>query len=174
MVKIQGEDAGAMTKIGNDRTREVTPVLDTNAFAQNDIMLDTTEIPGVFPREDDICAAILNDLQIQDNDITHHRAMTILILRTPTSIGTANAAEAISTANAKEIIAEIAIASGDYVDHANYAKVQKKLTDSGMGHILQPKNIKATSLWFAIIYTDATGDAYAASDLTFKFGFQVN
>lgn len=150
----------------SDHTVSVTPILDTNIYAQDDILFDTTEITNVSRIDGGV--VILQSLSLIDKS-GNNSAIKLVVLNASGSIGTINAAENISDTHGEKILTEINIASGDYSDYANFGRVVKNGSDIGMGIIMKP--ITGTSLYIAAVFTDATGATYAASDIIIQLGF---
>jgi len=160
------KDGGILQRVtGVDTVVRVTPVLDTGAYAQNDIFFATTEVPGALLVAGG--TAWWSHLRMWDKS-KQNRAVRIMLLRSNQSVGAANAAEAITDAQGLEIVAEVDIAAGDYVDYANFSVVQKSVSDLD-SPIIKPSS--GTSFYTGGKYTDATGDTYAASDIVLEFGF---
>lgn len=146
-----------------DQLYELTLSLDTNVYADGDVLADTQEIANVFR-----CPSgygYLMGLTVLDKD-DQGGALDIVFLRTNQSIGTENAALNLSDAAADEIITIVEIAAGDYVDLINSQIVTKNQADEGMGVLLVPDS--DDSLFVAAISRDAK--TYTASGITLKIG----
>lgn len=148
-----------------DDLLEVTLTLDTNAYAQDDILAATQEIANAFRVAGG--KAILQSLSIIDKD-DNAAAIDILFLRSNTSVGTENNAENMSDATGEEILTEVEIIATDYVSYANFSRATKNASDAGMGVVLEPT--AGTSLYIAAVYRDAAGDTYTASGIVVKIG----
>lgn len=150
----------------NDELVEVTLTLDTNVYADADVLADTQEIPdAVFERGN----SILRSVRLLDND-DQAGALDIVILRSDTSIGTENSSLAISDANADEILTVIPIAAEDYVDLINSQLVTKNETDEGCGVMLAPADDSTSSLYIAAISRDTK--TYTAAGIEILLGFE--
>ena len=143
--------------------KEVTLTLDTSAYADGDVLAATQEIENVFTAGKPL---MLYSLYLLDKD-DQAQGMIIYLMRSEVNIGTENSAVAITDAEADEILAEITIASSDYIDHTTWQTVRKKPSDDGMGVVL--KTDAGKSLWIAV-ESDGTG-TYTAAGITLKLGF---
>ena len=143
--------------------KEVALTSDTVAYTAGDVLNATQEITGVCKAGH---PAILWSLALLDKD-DQGAAMDIYFLRTNASIGTENAAAAITDAVADEILTVVPIAATDYTDLGSSQFVVKNASDSGMGVILFPDGGESV---FVATETGGT-PTYTASGLTLKLGF---
>lgn len=159
----------ATTNVGvKDFVLDVVPVLDTSAYAADDVMVETAALVTLLKNE----MAYPFSLMVTDIDLTHHCSFEIWILRSEVSIGDLNDAEALAAANAPEVLTIIPIdGDNDYSDAALFSYVEKNLSDTGMGALLQGS--EGGELYYALKFTDDDGDSYAVGDLNIKFGFGV-
>lgn len=164
----------AFVKTNADRIKRVTLVLDTSAYAQNDVMAITAEITNAVP---DLMSAILTSIRLVDKEKAN-RALQLWFLDANTSIGTLNAGESASDAASDDVLTIVSFAATDYIELANFSLATKSLIDTGMGIMLIPAKTAGTarnsSLYIAAKYTDATGDTYAATDIVLKIGLMVS
>jgi hypothetical protein len=93
---------------------QVTPTLDTSAYASGDLICDVTTITGAALGTGGLCELV--SLTIVDQDDQTASAYTIYITNLSTSWGTFNAAPTVSDAALLGIQAVIPIASGDWLD----------------------------------------------------------
>ena len=77
---------------------QLTPTLDTSAYAANDTLFATTAIPGMFK------AGFIRAISVLDKDDVASESITFYFLRSNVTFGTFNATPSISDANAAEII----------------------------------------------------------------------
>ena len=149
-----------------DEVFEVTLSLDTNAYADGDVLADTQEIANVFnvPGK----CVILNSILLLDKD-DQAGALDLVFVRNSTSLGTENAALNILDANAAEIIGVVPVAAADYHDFINSQIVVKGPSDEGMGFVLNPNALGGTSAWIGAISRDTK--TYTASGIVLKVGF---
>jgi hypothetical protein len=91
----------------------ITLALDTEIYADGDVLSDTAEIEDAV-RDEGACS-ILESVLVQDDD-DQGAAMTLVFLQTNVALGTKNAAVSISDANALKILGTVSVASGDYQD----------------------------------------------------------
>jgi hypothetical protein len=117
LIPAQVDEDGVLQVVARDEVFEVTLSLDTNAYADGDVLADTQELDGAALTENG-GTAILQSIQVIDLD-DQGQAMDIVLLRSDVSIGTENSAVSVSDANADEIVAIVEVASGDYVDLVN-------------------------------------------------------
>lgn len=143
----------------DDKVVEVTLTLDTSQYGDADVLADTQAIANAVIANS---VSELKSVVLIDKD-DQAAALDLLFLESNTSIGTENAALAITDAAAGEIVGAIEVAAGDYVDLANSQIVVK--TDVGI--LMQPTS--GTSLYVAAI---SRGTAtYTASGIVLKLGF---
>jgi len=140
---------------------DVTPVLDTSAFAVGDVMSDTFEIPGAVDIE--AGTSLLHSLMILDKD-AQGGIFDLVIMRTNKSLGTKNAAVSISDADATEILGVISIVAEDYVDLVGSKIVAKTLVGLSV-----EAGASSTSIYGSLVSRDTK--TYTASGLLLKFGF---
>lgn len=155
-------------RTNSDRLKSVTLTLDTNAYAQNDVLAATQEITNAVPEG---MTAILDWIRLVDKD-KNERALELWFLRSNTSIGAENAAEATTDANSDEVLAIVPVLASDYTSEANWSWAEKTLGDDGMGARLKPTT--GTSIYIAAKYTDSTGDTYTAAGIELRIGLMVS
>jgi hypothetical protein len=142
---------------------EVTPVLDTGAYAVDDNLCLIQTIPGSTSNANNTTE--LSSLTITSG-ISTAVALVIYVFDRTVTLAAPNAAFTLTDADMKFCQAVISIATGDWVvgETGGNAVVMK----SNLDMHLKP-NV-GQNLFFAVkINTIAT---YGASDLVFKFGFQ--
>jgi hypothetical protein len=147
--------------INLDDVHTLTLSLDTNAYADADVLAETQEIEEVF--KGPAATAILNSIVLLDKD-DQAGALDLVFFRSNVSLGTENAAVAISDANADEIIAVVQFVAGDYIDLANSQIAIKGPGD--LGQLLKPSG--DDSLYVGAISRDAK--TYTAAGITLKIG----
>ncbi|UYN96594.1 MAG: hypothetical protein KIT25_06580 [Enhydrobacter sp.] len=132
---------------------EATLALDTNIYADGDVLSDTVEIAGAFRVAGgtlDIVGAIVHDEDDQG------AALDLILLDANQSLGTRNAAPDISDANGRKIVARIPVGAGDFYDFGAFKRAEVAVF---------PKKVKAgaesTSLFLSAI-SRGTG-TYTAS-----------
>ena len=77
---------------------KLTPTLDTSAYAANDTLFATTQIPGSFRK------GWIRAISVLDKDDVASESITFYFLRSNVTFCTFNAAPSISDTNAEEII----------------------------------------------------------------------
>ena len=146
-----------MAYMTNDRLAVSTPTLDTNAYADGDIIANTTQLADASPHG----ACQLMSVVVIDID-DKGGGLEIIFLRSNTSMGTINNAPSISDANARdEIIGHVVI--DEYIDQGGW----QMATKTGIGLTLKPGS--GGDLYYAVI-SDGNTETYTAGGLTFKFG----
>lgn len=142
---------------------DLTPTLDTNAYADGDVLFDTTAVASAF----DYAAGVrkLESVHILDED-DQGIALDLVFLDSNVSLGTFNAAPNISDANARKIIGRVSIATGDYIDLGG-ARIATK---AGIGQLLKAA-AASTTLYVAGITRGGT-PTYTAAGLKLKLGLR--
>jgi len=141
----------------------ITPTLDTNAYADGDVLFNPTEIAGAVRVNADSC--ILQSIHVLDK-ADQGIDFELVFLNAANNLGTINAAIDISDANAEAIIGHYAF-SNDYVDLIN----SQIRCDSGIGLMLKA-GAATTSLYVAGISKGA--GTYANGDIVIKLGLLRN
>lgn len=139
---------------------DVTPVLDTNAYADNDVMFVAIEVPQVFDKG---LARVLQSVVVLDGD-DQAVDFDLVFSNATITLGTINAAVSISDADAAKIIGYVRLSAStdanDLVNSHLYCK-------TGLG--LAMKGATA-SLWVAGVIRSGT-PTYSASGMKIKLGF---
>lgn len=150
---------GKEVRIGQRTVIEVTLSLDTNQYADGDVLAATQEIANAVRGAG---TGVIESVVLLDKD-DQGAALDLVFLRSNVAIGTENEAVSISDANADEIVGVIEVAAGDYVDLVGSQIVAK----NNLGLTFQAV-ASATSLYVAAI-SRGTG-TYTASGVTLKIG----
>lgn len=146
-----------------DDTITITCSLDTNAYADGDVLFDTQEIAGAVRNNGDTC--ILQSVHVLDK-ADQGVDFELVFLNAATSLGTENAAISIADADAEDIIGHFAF-TNDYVDLIN----SQIRSEGGIGLVLKA-GAATTSLYVAGISKGA--GTYGASDILITFGLLRN
>src|SRR5262245_2507406 len=93
---------------------EVTPVCDVSAYTAGDVLFDSVECPGVFRMSGG--TALLKSVTILDEDDNTAATLDLFFFRSNVSLGTFNAAPAITDVNAREIVGFVSFATTDWKD----------------------------------------------------------
>ena len=139
---------------------DVTLVLDTNAYADGDVLVVPQEIDGVFadgPRKL-VSVTVLDEIDVG-------QAIDLVFMDADGTVGTINAAVTISDADARKILGIVAVAAADYKDMIN----SKVATKTGIDLVLAPASA-AYSLWIAAVARGA--GTWAAAGIRLKLGFE--
>ena len=146
-----------------DDVKTITCSLDTNAYADGDVLFDTQEIAGAVRNSGDSCT--LQSVHVLDKD-DQGIDFELVFFNAATSLGTENAAISIAAADADDIIGHFAFTK-DYVDLIN----SQIRSEGGIGLELKA-GAATTSLYVAGISKGA--GTYTASGILISFGFLRN
>jgi len=139
-----------------------TPTLDTNAYADGDLMANPEEVARVFP--DGSSWVTITDLVVVDSD-DQGEAFDVYLTTASGSWGTLNAAIDVTDALSASIVGEISVAAGDYADF-----VKNQVAFKHGLSVSIPHTSGGTSIYVALV-SRGTG-TYTASGLTLKFGIE--
>ena len=143
-----------------DETWDVTLSLDTNAYADGDVLADTQLIGACF--QENGGKALLTNVTVFDLD-DQAGAMSIVFLKANTSLGSENSAPSISDANLTNVVAVVEIAATDYVDFAN-----SQIADIGnIGKVIEAAS-DADDLYVGVLSEDAK--TYTAAGIKLRIG----
>lgn len=98
---------------GNTVLMDVTLSADTSIFASGDVIADTQQVANALRVNDG--TGTLKSLVLIDED-DQGAAMDIYVFNGSGAMGTENSAPSISDANARNFLARIPVASGDWID----------------------------------------------------------
>lgn len=150
--------------IGIETVFDIEPVIQNAAYAANDVLCATIQIPNAVLTPGGSC--LLHSLTLLDK-ADQGAEIEIYILRSNVSLGAVNGPITITDADAEEILAVIPIAQADYHDLVNSqianAGDQKAI---GMTLIAAPGS---TSLWLSMV-TRGTPTYVSTSDLFIHLG----
>lgn len=153
---------GEVAITGKSKIIDVTLSLDTNAYADGDVLAAAQEVTSVVRISGGSCLIDMVEL-IDDDD--QKGALDILFCRSAVDIGAENSAIAITDAEMLEIIGWIDVSAADYTDWGNQSTAYFKRGDSAFkASLLQP--VTGTSIWIAAISRDSK--TYSASGLKLK------
>ena len=107
---------------------DVTLSLDTNIYADGDVLAATQEIANFFPANG--ITAFITGIQVLDED-DQGCAMDILLMNAATNIGTENGAYAITDEEARTIVGWIDVNAADYTDWGDWRTAIYKYPDAG-------------------------------------------
>lgn len=158
--------------LASSRVIQVTPVMDTSAYANGDLWFDTTAI--TFPGELGDCIPWLVDVQVLDQDDQSLMVFDIYILRSNVSMGTFNAAPTISDANALEIISRIrfdgSASPPDGVDLTGSKLYSKSAGNAPLPIMCKPASGNLSTLYVAGVVVTGT-PTNTATGVKVKLGF---
>lgn len=138
---------------------EVVPVLDTNIYADNDVLFVPIAVPqfghpGKVRKLVSIAVLDKSD-QAQDMDLVFSQGTITL--------GTINGVVGVSDADADNILGVVSVAVAEYSDLVN----SQLATKNGLGLVMQPDAV----LYLSGVVRSGT-PTYAADGLTIKLGFE--
>ena len=143
-----------------DNVYEATLSLDTNAYADGDVLADTQSLDAnAFPAVGG--KLIVNKIVVMDLD-NNGGAFDIVLLRSNTSLGTENAAITISDANAPEILMVIPVYATDYKSFTQF-----KWATVDVNRIIKAASA-STALYIAAVSRDTK--TYTASGIKVRVG----
>jgi hypothetical protein len=159
LLKAGEAHVGEINGAGN--VLDVTLSLDTNIYADGDLLADTQEIANAVR----VAAgrAILQSVVVLDED-DQGVGFDLVFLSAGTSLGTENSAPNIADAGARDIIGVVSITSADYSDIG----ASRIATCASIGLILKAA-AASTSLYVAAIIRGGT-PTYSASGIRLKLG----
>ncbi len=146
---------------------QVTPVLDTNIYANNELLFDVTTITNAATatgRATELVSCIVTDEDEQS------QAIDLYITNLSTSWGTFNAAVAATDAMSRGIQAYIPIAAADFKDIGG-ATVAMPTTSKNIGVVCETSG--SADLYIVGILRSGT-PTYTASGLRISLGFRRN
>lgn len=146
--------------VGASKVLDLTLTLDTNAYADNDVLADTQEISGAFRAAGGTIT--LQSITVLDES-DQGQALDLVFLDAAVSIGTENGAVGVTDANARSILGRVSIGAGDFYDLVG----SRVATLYGIGLVLQAQSTDR-SLYVAAI-SRGTG-TYAAAGIRLKLG----
>jgi len=139
---------------------DLTLSLDTNIYADADVLAATQEVPLAFSAPGGTLT--LRNVVVLDED-DQGIAFDILFLNAASSIGTENAAVSVTDALARTIIGRVSVAGGDYYDLV----ANRLAVVSNINQVLRAAE-GSTSLYVACVSRGA--GTYSASGIKLKFG----
>jgi hypothetical protein len=147
-----------------DDTITITCTLDTDAYADGDVLFDTQEIANAVRVNGDTC--ILQSVHVIDID-DQGKEMDLIFFNAATSLGTENSAPDIDDSDVLTTLGKVNISADDYIDLG----ANRIATVQGIGLVLEA-GAATTSLYVAGI-TRGT-PTHSATGLTIKFGLLRN
>lgn len=144
--------------------KNLTLTLDTNAYAQNDVLAAPQELTNVAAVEGG--TVVLSSVRLLSLD-NNARAIDLWFFDADMSMGAENAAIGPSDSDMSDHhLGTVKIAATDYT---NLAESQ----EATIRNINLPLQCAAAtrSIWVGAGYRDATGDTYTAAGITLKLGF---
>lgn len=150
--------------ITNFRTKIVrfTPVVDTNAYAANDVLFDSTAV-SLSSNTSGAARGTILSASIIDRDDESSQTITLYFLRSNVSLGTVNAAPSISDDNAVEIIGTATVTTGTDLGGCKFGETQG---------LVIPFELNDQTLYVAAT-TGGTPTFTAASDLRVRLSLQL-
>ena len=142
--------------------KDITLTLDTDAYADGDVLAATQEITHVF---DEVGGkgAWQSAVVIDSDD--QGAAFDIWLLSSNVSIGTENAAVSVSDANAAYLLGTVSVEAGDYYDAGGVQVAVKKDLETPVQAAADSRSL------FVACVSRGTG-TYTASGVVLRLGFQ--
>jgi hypothetical protein len=169
-ITLDGEDVGLdagenhVGQVGmEDDTVTITCSLDTDAYADGDVLFDTQEIAGAVRNNGETC--ILQSIHVIDID-DQGEDFDLVFFNAATSLGTENSAPDI---NDTEVLTTLGVY--EFVNAYMDLGANQVRTDTGIGLLLEA-GAATTSLYVAGI-SRGTG-TYTANGIRITFGFLRN
>jgi len=141
--------------------RTLTMSLDTNAYANGDVIAATQELPLAVKVEDGW--GMIESLTVIDND-DQGQVFDVWVMDSNVAMGTENSAPNISDADAVSILGRIPVAAADYVDLGG----SKVASLKNIGLPIKPAN-GSTSIYVAIVNGTGT-PTFTAAGIKLRFG----
>lgn len=157
--KTVGED-GALAVGGVSTIVDVTLSLDTDQYADGDVLADNQEVTNAVRVNDG--TGIIHSITLLDKD-DQGAALDLVFLQTSGSLGTENSAVSVADGDADDILGVVEIGAGDYVDLVN----SQIVTKDNVGIVIKGAS-GGTSIYIAAV-SRGTG-TYTASGITIKLG----
>jgi hypothetical protein len=145
---------------------QVTPTLDTSAYASGDLICDVVTITGAALGTGGLCELV--SFTIVDQDDQTASAYTVYVTNLSTSWGTFNAAPAPADATALGIQAIIPIAAVDWLDLGGFKVAQPRIAQN-IGCIC---STSGSANLYAVIVNGAGTPTFTASGIKMTFGFR--
>lgn len=143
--------------------RSLTLSLDTNAYANGDVLAATQELPNAVKAID--AGGVIESLTVIDNDDVG-QAFDVWIMSANVSMGAENGAPDITDANALYLLGRIAVAGADYVDLTG----SKVASLKNVGLPIIPA-AGTTSVYVAVVNGTGT-PTFTAAGVTLRFGIR--
>lgn len=159
---VEGAGIAAVPVSVSDHVASATPTLDTSAYAEGDLLFDSTEVTNAVRANGG--TAVLQSITILDK-AANMSPFTILIANAATDFGTLNAAPDPDDTESGTVIGHVAVETTHYVDLG--ANAVACVYPIGL---LLKAGAATTSLYIAGIM-GADTPTYAASDLVLQLGF---
>lgn len=161
VLKVMAVDEGGSNAAGAVAT--LTPVLDTDAYAANDVLFVPIEVENVFAVAGG-CRA-LHSIVVLDGD-DQGVDIDLVFMNADGELGTINSAVSISDADAAKILGAVSlVAEDDAIDLVN----SRLYTKTAVGLVLEAA-AGSTSLWVAGIVRSGT-PTFTASGMQIRLGF---
>lgn len=144
----------------------IAPVLDTSAYADNDVLFNSVEIPNAMFASGR-CGELIS---ISGHDLSDQAiAMDLIFSKSELTLGTVNSAVTAANAaiTAAGFLGHVRIATTDYIDLVNGQGFTKLLSPA----LMIEAAAGSKSIWMAGVTRGGT-PTYAAAGLVFNFGIR--
>lgn len=150
-----------VTPLGRGAVLDVTLSLDTDIYADNDVLAAPQEITDAFPEAR--ARMLVQSVVLLDED-DQAQAIDLVFMNADGSLGAENAAVGPTDAVARTIIGVVPIVAADYSDLGN----SQIATVNNIGLYLKA-SATSSSLWLGAIVRSGT-PTYSASGIRIKLG----
>ncbi|UCC76454.1 MAG: hypothetical protein JSW37_13260 [Anaerolineales bacterium] len=156
---VDGTEVPGLPVGGHSVVKDLTLSLDTDAYADGDVLADTQELAAAIRVAGG--SGVVQSLVVVDKD-DQGQAMDVYLLDSSGSLGTENSAVAVSDANAAKILGKIAVGSGDYYDMGGV----RVASLANLSLVVEVSS--GTSLYVGVVSRGA--GTYTASGVVLRFG----
>lgn len=140
---------------------DVTLVLDTNAYADGDLLSDSVVVTNAMRVNDG--TGILQSVHLLDED-DQGVALDLIFASANADFGTINSAPTVTDTVARDILGTVRIATSDYIDLG----LNRSATKTGVGLVVKPAT-GTRNLYVAAVIRGA--GTYTASGIKLRLGF---
>lgn len=147
--------------LGGYETVSVTLVTDTNAYADNDVLVIPQEVTNFFPVAGG--TRVLHSVHLLD-EADQGQDIDLIFMDANGTLGTINSAVSINDTDAAKVIGKVSLLIADYTDLVN----SMFATKGNLATILTAAS-GSRSLWIGAVLRSGT-PTYAAASLKLKLG----
>lgn len=142
------------------RVKPIIFTLDTNAYADGDVLAETQELASAFADTDG--TGLLQTITLNDKD-DQGIALTVVVMDANRTLGTENAAVSMSDAHGDDILATVPVTASEWVDMGGFKTVTLR------NLAIPVKAVSGgTSLYVGLVARGA--GTFSAAGITGRFG----